>query len=97
MAIGYLKSGKIILMDSEIQISKGGPDVAVSSNVYWKDFKSKHTCPPLHMFPAAKVLKHWVKHKHRLALISNRASSESVVVKRLRTQQEEAYTSKLFI
>ena len=53
--------------------------------------------PPLHIFRATKVLKHWLKHKHRLALKSDRASSESVVVKRLRTQQEEAYTSKLFI
>ena len=53
--------------------------------------------PPLHMFPATKVLKHWLEHKHGLALKSDRASSESVVVKRLRTQQEEAYTSKLFI
>ena len=52
---------------------------------------------PLDMFPVAIVSKHLVKHKHRLALKSDRASSENVVMKRLRTQQEEAYTSKLFI
>ena len=53
--------------------------------------------PPLHQFPANKVLQHWLKHKHRLALKRNRNSQDNIVVSRIWKVEEQAYTSTLCI
>ena len=54
--------------------------------------------PPLHMFNPTPVREYWLRNQHKVAeMIKSRNSDDSRVIKRIRRQDEENYSSRLFL
>ena len=54
--------------------------------------------PPMHLFNPEPVLEYWITNRHRLAQKQwMQALDNSVVVTRVRKEEEEKYTSKMFL
>ena len=54
--------------------------------------------PPLHLFNPEPVLQYWQENHHRLAQKTwVRALEDSVVISRIRKEEEKKYTSPMFL
>ena len=54
--------------------------------------------PPMHLFNPEPVLEYWITNRHRLAQKQwMEALDNSVVVTRVGKEEEEQYTSKMFL
>ena len=54
--------------------------------------------PPLHLFNPIPVREYWIQNQHKVAeMTKSRKSEDSQVIKSVRRQTEEKYTSKMFL